>query len=181
MVILKGWFILIIPRKYFLIVQFSSLHAQGDGWIYNSPLWKPTWQQISTLLMDNNGDPSSPHWGLKSGSQAKEASRRSYRLTEWCYGDINRKQARCQSDLHCYNQHGGWSSWDKSTFLYTVKSITIQSRVFLFFTLPRPFCTHTVMKFATGVLICICLMFSQTLFGFKLLVCNAALEWINTL
>lgn len=69
------------------------------------------------------------------------------------------KQARCQRDLHCYNQEGGLSLWDKTTFLYTVNIVLLfKVEYFYFSPCQGLFCTRTLMKFATGVFF----LFSQT-------------------
>lgn len=111
-----------------------------------------------SLLADNNRDPASTHRGRRSrGSNGGSSvfprpSDLSYRISEGPHGDTNRKQARCQRDLHCCNQ-GVWSSRDRSTFYIQLIVLLFKVEYFYFSPCQGLFCTCTVMKFATGVLL----------------------------
>lgn len=172
---------------------FSFL--QGEGWIYNKPLWKSTWQQKQlslALLADDNWTPASPPL-MGAGGRAKGAltSRdtptRAKDSPEWHTHkqEKNKQGAKGIPTVRAKMVVGALGT----KYIFYIQLIVLLFKVEYFYFSPCKglFCTRTVWSLPlvfcfVSVLFLRSMFFPQTLsiFGSRLLVRKAALEWIDT-
>lgn len=148
---------------------------QGDGWSYNNPLWKSTWHQKRSFLMDYNNS-SSPCWGgwgqTRGAASPVDLQTPPSDTTATQAG--NKQGAKGISTV--------WDSWGEQYILYTVGSI--QSRRFLFFTCQGLFLhTHSLWRLPLVSHFVFFFLMISAFFSEIISVCSrfhAMLEWITS-
>lgn len=96
-------------RKTYTYCQFSRPHFQGDGWIYNQPLWKSTWRRANSalLLADSDRAPGFP----PRGSEVREWNRvRRFRDLQGLSHRLRRRIKSARDD--------GWGTFGHKSIFY---------------------------------------------------------------